>query len=262
MKDTSPSPLLHIQNLHVHAAGQPILQGLNLTLQPGEVHVLMGKNGQGKTTVAQVLAGAPGYEVTEGTITYQDHDLLACAPEERAALGLFVGFQQPIAIPGVSIISFLKAALDALSHARGQTPMSASSLLTLVKEKMTQLGLDPSFLSRSLNEGFSGGEKKRIELLQMAVLSPTLAILDEPDSGLDANALQRLGQMLQTMRKPEKAVLIITHYTHLFEYLTPDYVHIIDQGRIVKRGDASLAHTLLQKGYDALLTPALSQHAS
>lgn len=259
MKDQT---LLHIQDLHVQVGEQPILQGLDLTLRSGEVHILMGRNGQGKTTVAQILAGAPRYEVSEGSISYQGHDLLRCAPEERAALGLFVGFQQPIAIPGVSIISFLKAAVDALAKARGQAPMPAPALLSLVREKMAQLGLDPAFLSRSLNEGFSGGEKKRVELLQMAVLCPTLAILDEPDSGLDADALQRLGHMLQTMRKSERALLIITHYTHLFEYLTPDYVHILDQGRIVQSGDASLAARLLQEGYDALLNPELPQHAS
>ena len=255
-------PLLYLQDLHVQVEGKPILQGLDLTLASGEVHILMGRNGQGKTTVAHVLAGAPGYEVTQGSIHYQGHDLLSYAPEERAARGLFVGFQQPIAIPGVSIISFLKAAVEALAKARGESPMPAPALLSLVKEKMAELGLDPAFLARSLNEGFSGGEKKRVELLQMAVLSPALAILDEPDSGLDADALQRLGHLLQTMKKSGRTLLIITHYTHLFEYFTPDHVHVLSQGRIIESGDASLAQRVLKEGYDALLTSALPRHAS
>ncbi|MEM7362155.1 MAG: Fe-S cluster assembly ATPase SufC [Bacteroidota bacterium] len=246
-------PLLAIQDLRVCADDKPILQGLNLTVGRREVHVLMGRNGQGKTTVAQVVAGAPDYKVVGGAIYYDGEDLVAYTPEERAAKGLFVAFQHPVAIPGVSLITFLKASMDALARARGEALMSTPDLLALVKKRMQALDLAPAFLSRPLNEGFSGGEKKRVELLQMTLLAPQCAILDEPDSGLDADALARLGKELQRMREEGGSLLIITHYTHLFNYLTPDVVHVLDQGRIVKQGKAALAQQLLQEGYNSLL---------
>ena len=253
MENLSKKPLLDISNLHVSADNTPILHGLNLTLYAGEVHVLMGKNGQGKTTIAQLLGGDPHYEITQGRITYQEKDLLALPPHERAVEGIFLAFQQPIALPGVTVINFLKAAMEALAKARGEAPLPPHQLLALAKEKMSTLGLSHSFLSRPLNDGFSGGEKKRLELLQMILLSPTLAILDEPDSGLDAQARQYLGHTLQQMQKEGKTILIITHYSDLFTYLTPNYVHIINQGEIVKKGDIALAQSVAEKGYDALL---------
>lgn len=254
MNSQSKGPFLAIKNLHVRVDKKPILHGVNLTVRSGEMHLLMGKNGQGKTSIAQVLAGAPGYEVTQGEIIYKGEDLLACTAEERAARGLFVAFQNPIAIPGVSVINFLKASLDALYKARGKAVMRAPDILALVKNKMTTLEIDPSFLSRNLHEGFSGGEKKRIELLQMAVLDPTFAILDEPDSGLDADALKVLGKNLQSMQATDKSLLMITHYARLFDYITPDYVHIINEGRIIRTGDVNLANQLLKEGYGTLPT--------
>ena len=221
----------------------------------GEVHLLMGRNGQGKTTVAQAIAGAPDYKVTGAKIEYDGKDLTTYTPEERAALGLFVSFQHPVAIPGVSLMAFLKASMNALARARDNTPMPTPDLLALIKKRMQAFDLDPTFLSRPLNETFSGGEKKRVEMLQMSLLAPSCAILDEPDSGLDADALARLGKELQQMRTDGRSLLIITHYTHLLDYLTPDGVHLLDQGRIVKQGKATLAKQLLAKGYEDLLGP-------
>ena len=247
------TPLLLIEDLHVSTEGTPILRGLDLCIQPGEVHALMGRNGQGKTTVAQVLAGNPTFEVTQGRIIFQGKDLTVLAPEERAVEGLFVAFQHPVALPGVSVMNFLKAALDSLYKGRELAPLSPAALLAHVKRQIQAIGLPESFLSRSLNDGFSGGEKKRAELLQMAVLAPTLAVLDETDSGLDMDGLTSLGNTLQALHTPEKALLLITHYNRLFDSITPDYIHIMDNGRILHTGAASLAKALFEEGYEALL---------
>ncbi len=246
------TPLLSIEDLHVSTGGTPIVRGLDLCIQPGEVHALLGRNGQGKTTVAQVLAGNPAYEITQGRILFQGKDFAPLAPEERAVEGLFVAFQHPVALPGVSVMNFLKAALDALYKGRGLAPLSPSALLAHVKRQIQAIGLPESFLSRSLNDGFSGGEKKRAELLQMAVLAPTLAVLDETDSGLDMDALTSLGSTLQALHTAEKALLLITHYNRLFDAITPDYIHIMDSGRILHTGDASLAKALFEEGYEDL----------
>ena len=246
------TPLLLIEDLHVSTEGTPILRGLDLCIQPGEVHALLGRNGQGKTTVAQVLAGNPAYEVTQGRILFQGKDFAPLAPEERAVEGLFVAFQHPVALPGVSVMNFLKVALDSLYKGRGLAPLSPSALLAHVKRQIQAIGLPESFLSRSLNDGFSGGEKKRAELLQMAVLAPTLAVLDETDSGLDMDALTSLGNTLQALHTPQKALLLITHYNRLFDAITPDHIHIMDSGRILHTGDASLAKALFEEGYEDL----------
>jgi Fe-S cluster assembly ATP-binding protein len=241
--------LLEIRDLHVSVAGKPILRGVDLSLEPGSVHAIMGPNGSGKSTLAHVLAGREGYEVTRGAVTYLGQDLLALAPEERAARGVFLAFQYPVEIPGVTNSYFMKAATNAVRKARGEPELDAIDFLTLVKEKMKLLEMDEKFLSRSVNEGFSGGEKKRNEILQMALLDPELAVLDETDSGLDIDALRIVAEGVNRLSRPERAVLAITHYHRLLEYLVPDRVHVLLGGRIVRSGDRELALELEQRGY-------------
>jgi Fe-S cluster assembly ATP-binding protein len=240
--------MLRIRNLHASIGDQPILRGLDLDIAPGEVHAVMGPNGAGKSTLTQVLAGRDGYQVT-GEVTYQGQDLLAMTPEDRAAAGVFLAFQYPIEIPGVGNMHFLRVAANALRRARGQEELDARQFLALAREQMAQLEMDPSLLSRSVNAGFSGGEKKRNEVLQMSILEPSLVLLDETDSGLDIDALRLVAEGVQRMRSPERSMLIITHYPRLLEHVVPDVVHVLSGGRIVRTGDASLAHELEVSGY-------------
>ena len=245
--------LLEIKNLHARVAapgGKDILKGVNLTLEKGEVHAIMGKNGSGKSTLSQVLAGREAYEVTEGTVTYQGKDLLDMSAEERACEGIFLAFQYPVEIPGVSTSYFLKAAVNAARKHRGEPDMDAVAFLKLIKEKMALLKMDQSFMNRAVNEGFSGGEKKRNEIFQMAVCNPTLALMDETDSGLDIDALKTVSQGANSLRTPERGILLVTHYQRLLNYIQPDYVHVMIDGRIVKTGDKSLALELEDRGYD------------
>ena len=241
--------MLFIKKLKVNVAGKPILQGIDLQINAGEVHAVMGPNGSGKSTLAHVLAGREGYEVTGGKITYLGKDLLAMAPEERARAGLFLGFQYPVEIPGVSNIYLLKAALNAVRKDRGLDELDAIDFLALVKEKMKLMRMSEELLYRSVNEGFSGGEKKRNEILQMAVLQPTLAILDETDSGLDIDALRIVADGVNSLRTPERAIIIVTHYQRLLNYIVPDRVHVLAKGRIAKSGDRELALELEKRGY-------------
>jgi Fe-S cluster assembly ATP-binding protein len=249
MKSASDK-LLKIQDLHASVAGKQILNGLSLSVARGEVHAIMGPNGSGKSTLASVLAGRPGYEVTSGSVTFEGRDLLALPPEERARAGLFLGFQYPVEIPGVNNVYLLKAALNAARKERGEPEVDAFEFLTLVRGKMALMRIEDSFLSRGVNEGFSGGEKKRNEILQMLVLEPTLAILDETDSGLDIDALKVVAEGVNSLRSPERACVLVTHYQRLLEYVVPDFVHVLVRGRIVKSGDRSLALELEQRGYD------------
>jgi Fe-S cluster assembly ATP-binding protein len=249
MKSASDK-LLKIQDLHASVAGKQILNGLSLSAARGEVHAIMGPNGSGKSTLASVLAGRPGYEVTCGSVTFEGRDLLALPPEERARAGLFLGFQYPVEIPGVNNVYLLKAALNAARKERGEPEVDAFEFLTLVRGKMALMRIEDSFLSRGVNEGFSGGEKKRNEILQMLVLEPTLAILDETDSGLDIDALKVVAEGVNSLRSPERACVLVTHYQRLLEYVVPDFVHVLVRGRIVKSGDRSLALELEQRGYD------------
>lgn len=241
--------LLKIENLHAEVEGKPILKGIDLTLDFGQIHAIMGPNGSGKSTLANVLAGREGFQVTAGRVWYQGRDLLAMAPEERACAGLFLGFQYPVEIPGVSNIYFLKAALNAIRKHRGEPEVDAMDFIQLVKEKTKLIGLDEQFLYRALNEGFSGGEKKRNEILQMLVLEPTLCVLDEIDSGLDIDALKIVAQGINALRTSTRGFLLVTHYQRLLDYVTPDVVHVIACGRIVKSGGAALARELESKGY-------------
>jgi len=243
-------PLLSIEDLHVKVAGTPVLKGLTLAVPRGEVHAIMGPNGSGKSTLAYVLAGRPGYEVTAGRVLYEGHDLLALAPEERARLGVFLGFQYPVEIPGVNNVYLLKAALNAVRQAHGEPEVDAFEFLGLVREKMKLMRIEESFLSRGVNEGFSGGEKKRNEILQMLVLEPTLAVLDETDSGLDIDALKVVAAGVNSLRSPERSCLLVTHYQRLLEYVVPDFVHVLVRGRIARSGDRSLALELERRGYD------------
>lgn len=242
--------MLKIDNLHVRAGDKQVLHGVSLEVPAGEVHAIMGPNGSGKSTLVQVLAGREGYEVTAGSVTYQGHDLLALPPEERAREGVFLAFQYPVEIPGVNNVYLLKAGLNAVRKHRGLPELDAFEFLALVREKMKLMHMDESFLSRGVNEGFSGGEKKRNEILQMAVLEPALALLDETDSGLDIDALRVVANGVNSMRRPERAIVMVTHYQRLLEYIEPDRVHVLSGGRILKSGDKSLALELEKRGYD------------
>jgi Fe-S cluster assembly ATP-binding protein len=242
--------LLEISDLTARVAGKEILNGINLTVKAGEVHAIMGPNGSGKSTLAQVLAGREDYEVTRGSVTFENHDLLAMRPEERARAGLFLGFQYPVEIPGVNNVYLLKAALNAKRKAAGEPEVDAYEFLALIREKMKFMQMSETFLSRGVNEGFSGGEKKRNEVLQMLVLEPKLAILDETDSGLDIDALKVVSKGVNSLRDPARAVVVVTHYQRLLDYVIPDQVHVLSGGRIVKSGDKSLAHELERRGYD------------
>ena len=242
--------LLKITDLNVRVAGKDILKGVNLEVRRGEIHAIMGPNGSGKSTLAQVLAGRADYEVTGGSVTFEGQDLLALPAEERARAGLFLGFQYPVEIPGVNNVYLLKAALNAKRKAAGQPEVDAYEFLALIKQKMKLMQMSESFLSRGVNEGFSGGEKKRNEVLQMLVLEPTLAILDETDSGLDIDALKIVSMGVNSLRDPNRAVVLVTHYQRLLGYIVPDYVHVLSGGRILKSGDRSLALELERRGYD------------
>ena len=241
--------LLEVRNLRVGIGEKEILRGVDLTVNAGEVHAIMGPNGSGKSTFAQVLAGRGTFTVTEGTALYKGKDLLALKPEDRAREGLFLAFQYPVEIPGVSNAYFLKSALNAVRQHRGLEELDAMDFMSLVSEKAKLLSLDESFLKRSLNEGFSGGEKKRNEILQMAVLEPTLAVLDETDSGLDIDALRIVATGINAMRGPERAMVVVTHYQRILEYVAPDFVHVLFAGRLVKSGDKELARELERRGY-------------
>ncbi|GGH67776.1 MAG: Fe-S cluster assembly ATPase SufC [Bacteroidetes bacterium] len=242
--------MLQIKNLKAQIEDNAILKGLNLEVKPGEVHAIMGPNGAGKSTLSSVIAGREDYDVTEGTIEFLGENVLDLSPEERAQLGIFLSFQYPIEIPGVSVSNFLKTAINEIRKARGEEPMGAAELLKKMREKLGVLEMDKSFLSRSLNEGFSGGEKKRNEIFQMAMLEPKLAILDETDSGLDIDALRIVANGVNKFRSKDNAVVVITHYQRLLDYIIPDVVHVLMDGKIVKTGDKSLALELEEKGYD------------
>jgi Fe-S cluster assembly ATP-binding protein len=243
------APILQVEDLHAKVGDSPILRGINLTLRAGELHAIMGPNGSGKSTLAHVLAGRDGYEVTRGRALYQGQDLLAMPPEIRAREGVFLAFQYPVEIPGVGNSYFLRTALNAIRKHRGLEPFDAMDFLGLMKAKMKSVDMDPALMNRSLNEGFSGGEKKRNEILQMAVLDPKLAILDETDSGLDIDALRIVADGVTALRTEEHAVLVVTHYQRLLNYLVPDYVHVLLDGRIVRSGGKELALELEEKGY-------------
>ena len=249
----SKQPILEIKNLHAGVEKKQILKGFSLTINAGEVHALMGLNGSGKSTLAAILAGRDGYDVTEGTVHYLGKDLLELDPEERAREGVFLAFQYPVEIPGVNSTYFLKAALNEIRKSKGQTELDAIEFLDLVKDKIKLLDLKDDLLKRSVNEGFSGGEKKRNEIFQMAVLEPKLAILDETDSGLDIDALKIVSSGVNKLRRPDSAQLVITHYQRLLNYIVPDFVHVMADGRIVKSGDKSLALELEANGYDGIL---------
>ncbi|GAB3492122.1 Fe-S cluster assembly ATPase SufC [Spirosoma knui] len=242
--------MLSISNLQASIGDKQILNGLNLEVNAGEVHAIMGPNGAGKSTLASVLAGREDYDVTGGSVLFEGKDLLDMSPEERAAEGIFLAFQYPIEIPGVSTTNFLKTAMNEIRKYHGQEPLDAVQFLKLMKEKMKLVNIDQSLLSRSLNEGFSGGEKKRNEIFQMAMLEPKLAILDETDSGLDIDALRIVADGVNKLRSPERATIVVTHYQRLLDYIVPDYVHVLYKGRIVKSGPKELALELEEKGYD------------
>jgi Fe-S cluster assembly ATP-binding protein len=241
--------MLKIENLHVRVAGKEILKGLSLSANAGEVHAIMGPNGAGKSTLGHVLAGREGYEVTEGSVVYNGKNLLDLEPEQRAAEGVFLAFQYPVEIPGVNNTYFLRAALNAQRKHRGETELDSMQFLKMVREKLAVLHLKDELLHRAVNEGFSGGEKKRNEIFQMALLEPKLAILDETDSGLDIDAMKLVADGVNAMRTPERAFLLITHYQRLLDYIVPDVVHVLADGRIVESGDATLAHKLEEHGY-------------
>ena len=245
--------MLTITDLHATVGDKPILKGLSLSVNAGEIHAIMGPNGAGKSTLSYVLGGRPGYEVTEGSVTFNGQDLLALDPHERAAAGLFLGFQYPVEIPGVSNVQFLREALNAQRKARGQEPLSGGEFLKLARAQAGALGMDMDMLKRPVNVGFSGGEKKRNEMVQMGIIDPVLAILDETDSGLDIDALRVVGEGInRIMRKPDKAVLLITHYQRLLDYVQPDFVHVLADGRITRTGGPELALELEEHGYTGL----------
>jgi Fe-S cluster assembly ATP-binding protein len=247
--------LLEIKNLHATVAGKEILRGIDLTVNPGEVHAIMGPNGSGKSTLAQVLAGRDLYTVTEGTVTYDGKDLLEMSPEDRAREGMFLAFQYPVEIPGVSNLYFLKAALNAARKHKGLPDLDAMDFLMLIREKMDLMGMDEALLNRPVNTGFSGGEKKRNEIFQMSVLEPRLAVLDETDSGLDIDALKTVANGVNALRSPERGMIVVTHYQRLLNYIVPDFVHVLAEGRIVKSGDKNLALELEQTGYAGMEEP-------
>jgi len=248
--------MLKIDNLQVAIGDNKVLNGLSLEVPTGEVHAIMGPNGSGKSTLAHVLAGRPGYTITGGSITLDGKDLLALEPEERAHEGVFLGFQYPVEIPGVNNVYLLKAALNAARKHRGLPEVDAFEFLTLVREKMQLMKMDESFLSRGVNEGFSGGEKKRNEILQMLVLEPKLAVLDETDSGLDIDALKVVSNGVNTLRSPDRSVVLVTHYQRLLDYVIPDHVHVLVRGRIARSGDKTLALELEKRGYDWVIEEA------
>jgi len=248
--------MLKIDNLHAAAQGKEILKGISLTVRPGEVHAIMGPNGSGKSTLSNVLAGRDGYEVTAGSVDFIGEDLLAMLPEERAQAGLFLAFQYPVEIPGVNNIYLLKAGLNAARKRRGEPELDAFEFMQIVRDKMQLVELGEQYLGRGVNEGFSGGEKKRNEIFQMAVLEPKLAILDETDSGLDIDALRIVAGGVNRLRSPERAIVMVTHYQRLLSYIEPDFVHVLAAGRIVKSGDKRLALELEERGYDWLLGAA------
>ncbi|WP_264769657.1 Fe-S cluster assembly ATPase SufC [Coxiella burnetii] len=241
--------MLTIKNLHASLHNNQILRGVNLTINAGEVHAIMGPNGSGKSTLASVLAGREDYAIVDGDVRYFDEDLFELSPEDRAAKGLFLAFQYPVEIPGVNNLYFLKTAVNSIRKTRGEAPFDAIDLMGLVKEKLALVDMDDKFLKRSVNEGFSGGEKKRNEILQMLMLDPRLAILDETDSGLDIDALQTVAKGVNSLRNKERAILLVTHYQRLLDYIKPDFVHVLVNGRIVLSGDQSLALELEKKGY-------------
>jgi Fe-S cluster assembly ATP-binding protein len=250
------SPLLVIDQLHARIGEREVLRGINLAVSAGEVHAIMGPNGSGKSSLSNVLGGKPGYEITAGTVQYLGKDLLALAPEQRARDGVFLGFQYPVEIPGVNNAYLLRAALNAARRARGQSEVDAYDFLALAKERMALMKMDESFLSRGVNEGFSGGEKKRNEILQMLILEPRLAVLDETDSGLDIDALKLVAAGINSLRSPDRAIVLVTHYQRLLDHITPDRVHVLVQGRIARSGGPELARELEQRGYDWLLNEA------
>ena len=247
--------MLRIRNLHARVGGREILRGVDLSIDLGEVHAIMGPNGSGKSTLARVLAGHPEYEVTDGTILFEGEDLLAMDPETRARAGMFMAFQYPVELPGVNNAYFLKAALNALRKHRGEEELDAIEFMALVRDRMKQLGIDETLLNRPVNEGFSGGEKKRNEIFQMAVLEPRLGILDETDSGLDIDALKIVAHGVNAMRSPDRGFLVITHYQRLLNYVVPDVVHVLSEGRIARSGGKELAFELEEKGYGWLEAP-------
>ena len=248
--------MLEIKNLHVAVGGKEILKGLSLSIEAGQVHAIMGPNGSGKSTLSYVLAGRAGYEITQGSITYRGEDLNALAPEERAAKGVFLAMQYPVEIPGVTTLNFLKTALNAQRRARGESDLDAMSVLKLVRKKAATLKVSEEMLKRALNVGFSGGEKKRLEILQMELFEPKLAILDETDSGLDIDALKLVAEGVNSLRAPDRAMLVITHYQLLLEYIVPDRIHVLAHGKIVAEGGKELAHELEAKGYEHIVGKA------
>lgn len=250
--------LLEIKNLHAKIEGKEILKGINLTVNPGEVHAIMGPNGSGKSTLANVLAGHESYEVTEGEVIYKGKNLLTLSPEDRAREGIFLAFQYPVELPGVSNTNFLKTAVNEIRKYRGQEQMDAVDFLQMIKEKMKIVELDQALLKRSVNEGFSGGEKKRNEIFQMAMLEPKLAILDETDSGLDIDALRIVANGVEKLRSPHNSTILVTHYQRLLNYIVPDFVHVLSDGKIVKSGGKELALQLEEKGYDWIKTEAVA----
>lgn len=254
--------MLTVKNLHVAVNGKEILSGLDLDVRAGQVHAIMGPNGSGKSTLAQALAGRDGYEVTDGSVRYLRHDLLTMTAEQRAREGVFLAFQYPVEIPGVSIALFLRTALNAIRKQQGLPELDAMDFLTLVRTRMRQLDMDEAFLKRAVNEGFSGGEKKRNEILQMLILEPKLIILDEPDSGLDIDALKFVADSINKMRDPQRAIVLVTHYQRLLDYIVPDEVHVLSQGRIVKSGGAMLARELEKHGYGLVDDEAAAKHNS
>ena len=248
--------MLIIENLHAEIDGKPILKGLDLVVRPGEVHAIMGPNGSGKSTLSYLIAGRPGYTVTAGSITYHGKDLLAMSPEERAGEGVFLAFQYPVEIPGVNNVYMLRAAVNGIRRHRGEGEIGAVEFLNMVKTRTREIGLKESLLNRPVNQGFSGGEKKRNEIFQMSVLEPSLAVLDETDSGLDIDALRIVAEGVNRLRSPERAFVVVTHYQRLLDYIVPDHVHVLANGRIIKSGTRELALELEARGYDWLLGDA------